>query len=219
MILTCPSCTTRYLINPAALGESGRTVRCARCAHSWIERPPDEPLPPPPIDIEPPPEAVRPIPQGSNLPALHEARPSRAWIGWTAMALLVIALLGGGVVARDRVIEAWLPAARLYSLIGLAEPEPDEVFELRNVRQSTYVEEGRTVVVVTGEIVNVSKHKRLTPKVFARIQDKDQQVLTEWAFEAASVELESGEATAFSDRFSDLPKGAVNLIVSLQEGS
>ena len=42
MILTCPSCATRYLVDPAALGETGRMVRCARCAHTWVEFPPDD---------------------------------------------------------------------------------------------------------------------------------------------------------------------------------
>src|ERR1700754_4593698 len=47
MHIVCPHCTTSYAINPAALGDAGRTVRCARCKEVWLARPEDaiEPAP------------------------------------------------------------------------------------------------------------------------------------------------------------------------------
>jgi predicted Zn finger-like uncharacterized protein len=41
MHIVCPHCTTSYAINPAALGEAGRTVRCSRCKEVWLARPED----------------------------------------------------------------------------------------------------------------------------------------------------------------------------------
>jgi predicted Zn finger-like uncharacterized protein len=41
MHIVCPHCTTSYAINPATLGEAGRTVRCARCKETWLARPED----------------------------------------------------------------------------------------------------------------------------------------------------------------------------------
>src|SRR5215472_11355782 len=41
MHIVCPHCTTSYAINPATLGETGRTVRCARCKEVWLARPED----------------------------------------------------------------------------------------------------------------------------------------------------------------------------------
>lgn len=35
MILTCPSCAAQFNVNPNALGETGRTVRCGKCKHQW----------------------------------------------------------------------------------------------------------------------------------------------------------------------------------------
>jgi predicted Zn finger-like uncharacterized protein len=58
MILTCPACATRYVVDPKAIGVSGRTVRCARCHKSWHQDVPED-LPPPrlthPVEIEAPP--------------------------------------------------------------------------------------------------------------------------------------------------------------------
>jgi predicted Zn finger-like uncharacterized protein len=42
MILTCPECKSRYVVNPNALLPHGRTVRCAKCKHNWFENKPEE---------------------------------------------------------------------------------------------------------------------------------------------------------------------------------
>ncbi len=41
MIISCPECRGRFRIDPSALGAGGRTVRCSKCAHTWLQVPPD----------------------------------------------------------------------------------------------------------------------------------------------------------------------------------
>ncbi len=63
MILTCPSCAARFLVNSAAIGAEGREVRCGRCSNSWFAAPESEaeaataaeaPLVAPPLVAPPP---------------------------------------------------------------------------------------------------------------------------------------------------------------------
>lgn len=47
MIIACPACGTKYVVPDDALGMEGRTVRCAKCKHSWFQDGPAMDLPPP----------------------------------------------------------------------------------------------------------------------------------------------------------------------------
>ena len=110
MIVTCPSCATRYLVDPAALGETGRMVRCARCTHAWTQAPPEDM--PKRVDVIRPPDKATPIPPGSNLPAIPERGASASPAGWIALVLALVVVIGGVLAGRNQIVAAWgMPTA------------------------------------------------------------------------------------------------------------
>ena len=67
MIISCPACATRYVVPDSAIGVEGRTVRCAKCHHSWFQEGPE--ITPPPV------QRPAPEPQGEPAPPPPPAAP------------------------------------------------------------------------------------------------------------------------------------------------
>jgi len=73
MIIACPACSTRYVVPDSAIGVDGRTVRCAKCRHSWFQEgtgtETGEDTPPPAAPAPPPVASPAPSPPAEDWPA------------------------------------------------------------------------------------------------------------------------------------------------------
>lgn len=220
MILTCPNCSARFLINTAALHPSGREVRCGRCRHQWFAAPPQpekpepealaeeavepapRPLTPPPLPpMAPEPRAAaepRPIPPGSNLPVIAKQRRRGigAILGWAALVLVVIGI-GVAIAERDTLMAMYPDVRPVYAAVGFEVPGAGDGLQIAEVTSTRVMQEGLPVLVCEGRINNVSKHERRVPTLRGALRDAAGRELQSWTFTVPSQSLAPGATIPF----------------------
>lgn len=159
MILTCPACSAKFAINPKAIGEKGRTVRCGKCKHTWFEAAPDVKAEP---DVQPAEQRLRPIPENSGLPTVKKKENTRpliyTTIGFTCFAIILTVLLS--IVETDTSLG-----------FALADIEYGQVSVQANKKG---------VYAVRGKIINESSSEKEIPTLRISLKDAAGTTLQYW---------------------------------------
>jgi predicted Zn finger-like uncharacterized protein len=217
MIVTCPACTTRYLVDPRALGNAGRVVRCANCSKTWHQTPPEDlprQLDIAPVDVLPNFVTGRP-----QLPALaRRRRLSPATVASAVLVLVLVSAAIAGIAAREEVVAAWPPATRLYSMIGLAVQPPGIGLELRKTTPVFTTENGVRTLVVEGEVANISQIARDVPTLKVVLRDRDGAELQALHFDVAEQRLLPGASVPFRTSIPQPNPAATSVLVTIGEG-
>lgn len=229
MILNCPSCGTRFLIDPTLLDPDGRRVRCGRCSHSWYQArtaaveqaaAPGSSIP----RLQEFDEARRRSSFEGRIPALPSpdgddstGRFSGLVMGWIALGVFTAAILATLYFARGPIMAYFPETASLYDVAGLmplesaaVEEKLGEGLELRDVTSVTRLVDGQRTLLIEGSIVNVSDQPRPIPMIQASVTDATGQQLKQWLFSANGKELPPGGLTTFQTSTESPPRG-VNL--------
>lgn len=229
MILTCPNCDTRYSVDGAKFPAAGRTVRCAKCGHSWhqaAETPEPEPVfeaaaPEPQPETEP--ASPNPVNNPSSIrayaPATAVAEPRAplgprlavvaGWIGLIAVVLLIAV---SAVRYRQDIAVIWPQSTGVYSSLGLKVNASGIDFRQVDYRRES--EDGQIVLAVSGVIVNTGARELPVPQtVRVTLSDADNHELYHWTFKPAATVLKGGESVPFTTRLSSPPAAARHLEV------
>jgi len=230
MIVSCPICSTKYSVDPRALGFDGRMVRCAQCSHTWHQKPPREEIaavtdlvpegePESAAELatdEPPPLRSEPRDEPEQAPLPRRRRPMVA-LGWIMLLLALGAVVGGAVWARDEVIAIWPPSIKLYELVGLVKPRPTEglVIHARPRRDDN---NGVPRLVIDGDITNATAVALPVPKLKVELKDATQRVVQTWTFSASTDRLLPGAIIPFTTSVERPNESATEVRVSLADG-
>ncbi len=204
MIVTCPSCNTRYSLDPGSLGPRGRTVRCARCAHTWTQ--------PPPADLpriaEPAPLVLTP---DTEEPPVVRAR-TRPGVALGLVVVILIGVVAGALGGRERIVARWPESKAWYQAVGISVNLPLDGLEIV-AHMKRLSESGVGVIVVSGDVFNTSDRSVAVPRLRGVFRDAAKQELASWTFRPAGDRLLPGGSIPFSDRYENPPEGAVDLVV------
>ncbi len=225
MILACPACDTRYAVPDSAIGAEGRTVRCARCRHSWFQAGSE-------LDLETleqegsakvesaprqPWHDVPPIASGddresedtgrSQFAAEPPFRPRRNPLKMWGMAASVFAVISLGTVAAVSYagLPDWVPVSRPTFAMN----EPDLVLEFPASQQDRRtLPDGSEYFGVAGEIKNVGHETKAVPPVLIVLYDSRNRKVYNWEILPRQGRLQPGETLSINEAITDLPKSA-----------
>ena len=222
MIVSCPVCRTRYQVDEGALrGQSGRTVRCAKCGHTWHQT--ASPEPPedgdeaktdgriePALEVPPRPAATLEVPPRQRaLPEPPRRRSRWGALRWLVIAiLLAVAVLAGIVVARGAVVALWPSAARLYALAGFSAESPGAGLKIEKLAPSR-TPDG---LLIEGDIANSGKTTQDVPRLRVALRDAAEKEVQFKIVDPPQPRLAPGAVAHFKTSFDhpdDAAKGVV----------
>ncbi len=230
MILTCPECATRYQTDAALFTPEGRKVRCAKCGHVWLQ---GAPAPEPEAELVRADEAEalsagpaspqRAAYAPASVPTADEpvVAPTR-WlervslaVGWLALAVILLTIGWSGIRYRQDVAELWPQSSSLYAAIGIPVNALGIEFRNRNARFET--ENGEDVLVITGDVTNITSRELTVPPIRVSLTDGDERELYHWSFSPGVATLAPGQWASFHTRLSDPPPAARHIELRFAE--
>jgi hypothetical protein len=183
-----------------------------------------------PVDRAPPlvpamlPEAnPQPIAQPENIETVAARRAGKAktmkrswrvkWPrpGMAAAIVVLVAVLGGIVFGRSKIVQIAPQTASLFSAIGLPVNLRGLVFE--NVRTTGEVHEGVPVLIVEGTIANVADKTVEVPRLRFAMRNRGGQEIYAWTSVTGRSILSPGETATFRTRLASPPSEGREVVV------
>ena len=220
MILECPSCSAKYLVQIGLLAQGGRQVRCARCKHEWhavlpttidVYTPPPEPEATPEVTSEDTVPVTEPISSSqpeeggenttANLPAVISGR------GWRRQAfrvvgvvVLVLLSILWPILDRQPIVKAIPELWGVYEFFHLHIKRSGDGLVFDQVKSELGYDGGTEWLYITGVIHNNTAELQLIPDIKARALGPDRHIIQSWWVEAPAATIAPGGEVPFHTR-------------------
>ena len=212
MIVGCPNCSARFVVKAQAIGENGRKVKCARCKHTWFQKPDLDVLEAAKQSnsIDDPKEAD-PVPNGANVPAVARQKMSFL-LKLAAMISFIFFVLTMSLINANKVLPSM---AGYYSIFGLYDTTDIALYDVKVEK----IESGKyNDVLVSGRIVNESEQQKNLPALRMIIISEEGEKLKTVTLEPEGNVMEPGERFDFEDRIPRMPNNASKVVMDLGNG-
>lgn len=215
MILSCPACAIQFLIDPNALGASGRRVRCAKCKHEWLATRPIITVPDETVGVsehkiiaEAPGAAItKPVLSKE----MRHVSQRNALIGGFLLALLCVIplfFMGKGKGEAKKELRDATPVVEA--------PMIEKVVALDGTPSTLLKEEqGRMILTIEGALINRSDSRKKVPRLKAEALNAMRKVVREWTIPLTAEDLEPGQRLPFTFTAPFVEQGVVDIAFHL----
>ena len=237
MILICPQCATRYRADEAEFPPAGRTVRCGNCRLHW-HQPGFEPAPEPDTTIPRvtaasvaaippliPPAAASTAPPAAQPPTKEVGNRKAYRLAYIALAagwlgLITLLLLVALLVNHYRKDIAMMGPHSPFLQSSASHPLEMQGIDLRNVGYRREIDDGQTMLAISGTIANGADHELPLPKTIrVTLSDDNNNQLFYVAIPipAKVPTLGPGQSVTFGTKIHDLPSTNLHLQMRLDD--
>jgi predicted Zn finger-like uncharacterized protein len=221
MILTCPSCGTRYQMDRTHLAPPGGEVRCAKCLTVWFHAVSEKDVSPEQDRDEAGVIAKSEIGSGAEAPSLMapqaESRTRLALVaGLGALTIFFGTFFWAAIAFRQEIATVWPQSESLYALINLPVNAQGLAFE--EITQERVTENGESVMQISGRVINVSERELSVPAIHVSLRDAEEHEIYGWTFNAGVATLGPGQSSPFLARLPNPPAEAVRTELGFAPG-
>ena len=159
-------------------------------------------------------DGAKPLPSERNWsPATRRAaaRTSRTRSRLIAATILLAALIVGALGSRASIVRAVPDLAGFYAAIGL--PVNLRGLEFRGVTTMQETHDGIPVLIIEGEIANVTRAAAEVPRLRLAVNAADERELYAWTALLPRAVLPGGESVAFRSRLASPPPEGSEVMV------
>lgn len=221
MIITCPSCSKRYLVEDTAIETNGRHVQCVTCEHVWFFKPLSD---------------IKDLNQGQlDLIGVQSTATGSGIFHWGLffISLIIVVIVTGSFFARDTLMTSWPQTTSFFKAIGFGTSPSKTELKIEGLRSmmdiqgknrtllltGTITNEGDKIqeiknlkIIVKGDCAGASWFERLINKYFYQ-GTPDQCRLDHWTYEPSERKIYPGEQVAFETSSMGLIQGAKSIQV------
>lgn len=185
MVVTCPQCSKRYMLDDALLPKEGRQVRCVACHHVWRQIPEVDLH----MHVPPPLEATGPI----NAVASRRY----AGVGWISFFVLILLCMGTLIFGRNMIVSYWPMGEIYYEIAGLPINLPGAGLTITNASSESYHEGEAAMIRVKGSLTNTTDTVRQIPPLKIKLLGGENHELDQWEHALSAQSLLPGEKIDF----------------------
>jgi predicted Zn finger-like uncharacterized protein len=194
MILQCPSCDSRFLVNDALIPLVGRDVRCGNCKHTWFVSP--NPIPMDGVTAEKAATQTSPVfadfdhalanatadeAEDMAMSASADAQLPALQAKAFNMKRAILPTAGLSIAALCMALMAYYPswkhapiASGVYGMLGYEDTKGLALSDMNLVRETS---DSKTRFLVSGNVMNRNEENTLLPEVRVSLLDSTGEVM------------------------------------------